>query len=473
MVNCNKVWISTFANDIDAYIPEVWAQESLMLLWQKMVMTRLVHRDFSSQVQSFGDVVNTRRPAKFKAKRKTNSQDVTVQNATATNVPVPLDQHLHTSFVIKDGEASKSFKDLVDEYLEPAVKSLAIACDQIVAYELYNFLPNMVGNLATPVAKTTIIAAREFMNALKAPDDGRNLVVGSTTEGALLNIADFTTADKIGDDGSTLRSGSMGRRFGFDIVMSQTMPSIPDPGSSAVDITYLINGAHAAGSTTLVVKTGSSTRTLGTILRIAGDDTPQLLVSSSGATNMVISPGLKSAVVDNAIVTMYKFGQVDQSLTTVEWGATGYPAGTNIDIITDTYPVAPVLGQMIVADAATTLAGANKYGLIDAPSSPSITLNTFNRSLAAALADNAKLFPGPHGEYNFAFHKNAISFVSRPLAMPREGLGARSAIADANGVGVRVTMSYNGTSQGTLVTIDILCGVKKLDSDLGVVVLGA
>ena len=40
-------------------------------------------------------------------------------DASATNVRVPLDQWLYNSFVIKDGERSKSFKDLVAVYLLP------------------------------------------------------------------------------------------------------------------------------------------------------------------------------------------------------------------------------------------------------------------------------------------------------------------------------------------------------------------
>ena len=37
---------------------------------------------------------------------------------------------------------------------------------------------------------------------------------------------------------------------------------------------------------------------------------------------------------------------------------------------------------------------------------------------------------------------------------------------------VRVTITYDGTSQGHLVTLDILAGVQVLDGRLGSVVLG-
>ena len=43
----------------------------------------------------------------------------------ATNVQVPLDQWFYSSFVIRDGEGSKSFQELTDIYLRPANKFVA------------------------------------------------------------------------------------------------------------------------------------------------------------------------------------------------------------------------------------------------------------------------------------------------------------------------------------------------------------
>ena len=105
--------LALYANSLDAYVPELWANESLAILMENMVVANLVHRDFQDEVASFGDVVNTRKPAEFSAKRKTANDDITLQDASATNVQVPLDQHFHTSFIIRDEEWSKSFKDLV------------------------------------------------------------------------------------------------------------------------------------------------------------------------------------------------------------------------------------------------------------------------------------------------------------------------------------------------------------------------
>ena len=134
------------ANSLDAFIPELWANESVAILVENMVVANLVHRNFSNQVARFGDIVHTRQQAEFIAKRKVNDDDVTVQNAEATDIQVPLDQHLHTSFMIKDGEESKSFKELTDTYLAPAVLSIARAIDPLTESLLFRTI------IKTPLA---------------------------------------------------------------------------------------------------------------------------------------------------------------------------------------------------------------------------------------------------------------------------------------------------------------------------------
>ena len=59
----SRVFIPVFANDNDAFIPEMWAQEGLMILEKALVTSRLVYTDFSSAIANFGDTINTRRPS--------------------------------------------------------------------------------------------------------------------------------------------------------------------------------------------------------------------------------------------------------------------------------------------------------------------------------------------------------------------------------------------------------------------------
>jgi hypothetical protein len=70
------------------------------------------------------------------------------------------------------------------------------------------------------------------------------------------------------------------------------------------------------------------------------------------------------------------------------------------------------------------------------------------------------------------FHRDALALVNRPLAVPANSLGVQAAVGMYNDLAMRVAMQYNISSQGTQVTLDMLCGVKTLDENLGVVMLG-
>ena len=68
----SQPFVACYDNNLDAFIPELWAQEGLAILEENMVMANLVHRDFENEIAKFGDVVNTRRPGEFKIRRKTD-----------------------------------------------------------------------------------------------------------------------------------------------------------------------------------------------------------------------------------------------------------------------------------------------------------------------------------------------------------------------------------------------------------------
>jgi hypothetical protein len=61
-----------------------------------------------------------------------------------------------------------------------------------------------------------------------------------------------------------------------------------------------------------------------------------------------------------------------------------------------------------------------------------------------------------------AFHREAVAFVSRSLGVPQGA--AAGTVADANykGLGLRVAKSYNITYKKDVISVDLLCGVKKL-----------
>lgn len=452
-----------YDNSLDAFIPEFWANEGIMILENNMIAAAMVHRDFEPLVANYGDTVNTRKPSEFAGKRKTDADSVTIQDANATNIPVILNQWMHVSFMIKDGERSKSFKDLVAQYLQPAMLAGAQFIDQVTCTQVYQFLGNSVGSLGgmtSTNSKDYILDARQKMNDNKAWVTGRRFIWNSSSETNVLKNDSFTNADKVGDGGLAMREAEIGRKLGFDHYMDQNMPYIR-PSVNTTGVAAVNNaGGYPAGTTVLVINGAGATAAnfnVGSMVTIAGAPGVYTVTALSGGppyTGMTITPALQAAVVHTAVITNNVPGAVNL--------VAGYTAGYAKDIAIDGFTVAPQAGQMLSFGSQPYL-----YGVLQATT----TSVLLDRPLEASIANNDVVNLGPAGGYNWGFHKNALALVVRPLALPEQGTGAKAGLANYNGLSLRAVITYNGEKQGHLVTLDMLFGVKVLDTALGVVVL--
>jgi hypothetical protein len=466
--------MACYANDNDALIPELWAREGLAILEENMVMARLVHRDFSNEIANFGDVVNTRRPGTFTAKRKTDTDDVVNQDASSTNVQVPLDQHVYVSFTIKDGEASKSFQDLVEMYLQPGAQEMASAVDRILCGQSHQFFANRVGNLMemdSTNAKAYMLAAREKMNVNRAYPQDRNLVLSASSETDLLATELFISAEKRGDDGSALRDASLGRVLGFDTYMDQNIGGLSKASTEYAD--GVTDEAEPLGETTINCTILAYKVVDGEYVWVAGEGKPHVVSSATddgtNTTELVLVAGLEAGVSSAAVVTVWKAVEVDN--------AAGYAAGYSKGIRLQKIGGSGVFTNPQVGQLISFGTGANRhtYTVIvseDDAVDANDAIVWLDRPLTTALTHLDDAYPGPSGSFNLAFHRNALALVTRPLALPNSAHGVSSAVGSYNDVTMRVSMQYNITSQGTIVTLDLLCGVALLDANLGCLMLG-
>jgi hypothetical protein len=452
-------------NTLDAFDVQLWAQESLAILLENMVMGMLVHRDFDSMIARYGDTVNVRKPGEFQAVRKTNADAVTVQNATATNIPVKLNQQIHVSYLIKDGEESIAFTSIIDEFLRPAMQANARFIDRVLSTQVYQYLPNAAGQLLglnVNNAKQYILQTRNVMNVNKAWMNDRNLVLGSMAESTMLDVEQFTDAYRVGDDGTALRNASLGRKLGFDILMAQNMPYIAPQTTGVVTGAINHTAGYSPGATSFVVDGLSAAITAGSWLTIGGDQTPLAVVSTTGGatpTGIVTAQGIQNAILDNAVISIYPVGATTAAYSYDSTTQLGYAK----EIAVTGFSVAPQIGQLVTFGADPTL-----YGIIAVDGTAGITLD---RPIEVNITSGETVNLGPSGGFNFAFHPNALTLVTRPMAVPRQGTGALSAVVDYMGLSIRVTITYDGNMQGHLVTLDILAGVKPLDYALGAVLM--
>jgi hypothetical protein len=458
--------VALYANDNNAFIPELWAMEGLHILEENMVMASLVHRDFSNEIANYGDVVNTRRPGTFSTKRKTDSDSIVLQDAAATNVQVPLDQHMYVSFTIKDGEASKSFQELVDIYLLPGMMGIARGVDRAILGAVPQFLTNKVGKLgelSALNAKDYLLEAREVMNENLAFPESRNCVLAPSAETAMLKTEMFLKANERGDNGRALREAALGRVLGFDTWMDQNVSGL-DAVNLDTSLGATTSGYAAGYSGNMTVNmTPDYESSVGEYVTIDGNNQPTQLTVANIAANdtdiIAVDEALKYVVANAAVVTIYKKCQID---LTAGYAA-GWAKAINLDGFTATKY--PRVGQLIDISGVT-------YVIIESDDNSGDREIWLDRPLEVAIIDGADVFPGPGGSFNLCFHRDAIALVTRPLALPANALGVRSQVGVYNNIAMRVTMQYDITTQGTVVTLDILCGVKQLDARLGCVLLG-
>jgi len=467
----SRPFVACYENNLDAYVPELWAQEGLAILEENMVMANLVHRDFENEIARFGDVVNTRKPGEFKIRRKTDGTTLAQQDATATNVPVPLDQWFYSSFVIRDGEGSKSFQELTDIYLRPAMQTIARGVDRALLGRVHAFLGapstgrvGKLGGLSASPAKDYVLAARERLNVNKAPREGRRLVMAPTAETAMLKTDIFLKANERGDGGSALENATLGRILGFDTFMCQNV-NCPLSGADTT-ATITVTGAIAAGAggdSQAIGLGGGTAPAVGEFVVVAGNAQPTYVTAIAGAPvdHMTLNEVNKYASSAGAACVRYAACAA----------AAGYAAGWSKGVVVDGYTAgkAPQVGQLL---AFGTGANRRTYTVIESEDAGSSCTVYLDRPLEVAVGNDDAAFPGPYGALNLAFHRDALALVTRPLALPDTRMGVMAAVVPHNGIGMRVLMQYDINAGGTIVNCDIRAGVAVLDSGLLVPVLG-
>jgi len=460
-------------NDNSATKPEFWANLGLMLLEEKSVMMDLVHREFENEVAQSGDLVHTYRPNKFRIKRKSDTDEVEEQDAILDAIQVPLDQHIYTSFIIKDKEWSLNNKDLVRLHLAPAINAVSRGVDRVISGQVHRFLgapADRVGllNGLTPAnTRSSVIAAQEKLDLNNVPEDERRLILSPRSRSQFLNTDLIVKANEAGVDfNAALRRAFLGDLFGFETFKSNNIPQVTDDATDKAEGT--VTAALLAGEVTsleAVTITGYEVN-VGEWAVVAGNDQPQFITAATtgggNTTAVTLNEAQKFASDSGAVLKVYKKADAK--------GA--FAVGFDNDIIVDGHSTSlpPQVGQMLATGIGAT---RRTYTIIEAEVvTTTETKILLDRPLEVALADNEDVFPGPAGVLNLAFHREALALITRPLAMPPNNLGALFAVAQNGSIGIRVSMQTDTKKQGTRVNVDVLAGLALLDADMACPVLG-
>jgi len=240
--------------------PDVIAREALLILENNLVAAQLFHRGHTQEFTGakVGDTISVRGPATFTAQEFTSS--ISVQDATETSTSLQLEKHYDVSFAVTSKDWTLELETFNQQLLRPAVVAIADAIDSYILGK-YTQVYHQVGAVTDPPDSLADLAAVDRqLNDQKVPMGGRFAIVNPEAKADMLSISSVVEAQARGDGGTALENARMGRVMGIDWYMDQNIHAHTAGTFSAGSPT--VNGAVAAGATTMNVTGGSGTETI-------------------------------------------------------------------------------------------------------------------------------------------------------------------------------------------------------------------
>ena len=219
------------------YTPEQAAQATLTDLRYLSVLPRTVRLDFSNEfVAGRGQTVNVLAPASVgdarvytKAQRDAR-EAIQFDELEQTWFPVTLEDQIYKAIRVPDDFNTFTLKDANAQVYIPMAKSVVDG----LAAPLVTQMSAITNDTDTPIEDVAadggnilkvLIQANQVLNQRKIPREGRTLAVGTEVEAAILGLPQLQKVNESGDSGDLLRNASIGRLFGFNIIVAPELPS--------------------------------------------------------------------------------------------------------------------------------------------------------------------------------------------------------------------------------------------------------
>lgn len=139
----------------------------------------------------------------------------------------------------------------------------------------------------------------KFLNDSLAPLEDRFLMIDTAAKSNLGKLGQLIKANEAGTS-DLLRRGIIGQLGGFNVSWVQDVKQWTPIGTGT---SYVVNGAHAAGVTTVAIDTGSGTILAGDVVTI-NSVKYTVLTGVAAAGNLVLTSGLVAAAADADTVTV-------------------------------------------------------------------------------------------------------------------------------------------------------------------------
>lgn len=230
------------------FIPELWSDEIVAAYKSNLVLANLVNRMPMSGKK--GDTLHIPKPTRGAASAKAAETQVTLQQATETEVQVLINKHYEYSRLIEDITDVQALSSMRKFYTDDAGYALAKQVDDdlfllgkkfgddngsgsdwIHSNSFYvdaaNGIAAYAADTVAPTDLFTDLALRELIKQLDdndTPMDGRFIVVPPSVRQTIMGIDRYQSSDFV--DGRGVMNGQIGSLYGVDVYVSSNCPVI-------------------------------------------------------------------------------------------------------------------------------------------------------------------------------------------------------------------------------------------------------
>lgn len=247
-------------------------RDAAIILSENLVAANLCNRDIEQPfAEKVGDEIEVKVvPDAGEADEFTGT--TTASNITETSTKIKLEKHFYKRHDLTSKEMTLQVDDFVIQVIAPMVLSIARSVDKyLIAKWAGSFARYLVGSDGTsPTTMAHILAGRKAIIDNLAPYRNMAGIIDTTAEAALLQLAQFTSADYGVDRPAALREGVLGKAHGATFFTSQNAITAFNRGDIAGTVT--VAGAGQTGTSINVTAFTAATGTVkeGTRLTAAG-----------------------------------------------------------------------------------------------------------------------------------------------------------------------------------------------------------
>lgn len=243
-----------------AFIPELWSDEVIAAYKANLVMAGLVIN--FNHVGKKGDVINIPVPGRNTARKKVSGTEITIDNDTATNKAINIDQHAYLGRIDEDIVMIQGLDSRRQHETDDMGYALATAVDTDLLSLYSGFqsgAPVIGGDGSTAWSASssgngsslTDAAIRKMVRTLddaNVPQSGRSLVIPPVTKENLLGLPRFTEQAFVGEGGASnsIRNGRLGQIYGVDVYVSTNCPAIESADSTNYRVGMLFHKSAMA-----------------------------------------------------------------------------------------------------------------------------------------------------------------------------------------------------------------------------------